>query len=205
MTCRYRYQPTCPRQVERGARGGYRQRRSDRGAHSRRPRDGTGRGDHARKRHPLRHPLRRCDLRAARPQGANSTGKSPRARRSQANQTLFEIQGPARCAADRRAHGAQFPAAAVRHRHGGACLCRAAEGHAAAACSTPARPSPGCASAQKYAVRVGGGQNHRMGLFDGILIKENHIMAAGSIARAVAAARVDRGPRSRGGRGGEPR
>jgi nicotinate-nucleotide pyrophosphorylase (carboxylating) len=48
---------------------------------------------------------------------------------------------------------------------------------------------PGLRSAQKYAVRVGGGANHRMGLFDGILIKENHIMAAGSIAAAVTAAR----------------
>jgi nicotinate-nucleotide pyrophosphorylase (carboxylating) len=48
---------------------------------------------------------------------------------------------------------------------------------------------PGLRTAQKYAVRVGGGQNHRMGLFDGILIKENHIMAAGSIAKAVAEAR----------------
>jgi len=47
---------------------------------------------------------------------------------------------------------------------------------------------PGLRSAQKYAVRTGGGHNHRMGLFDGILIKENHIMAAGSIAQAVAAA-----------------
>jgi nicotinate-nucleotide pyrophosphorylase (carboxylating) len=51
---------------------------------------------------------------------------------------------------------------------------------------------PGLRSAQKYAVRVGGGHNHRMGLFDGILIKENHIAAAGSIARAVSAAK--RGP-----------
>jgi nicotinate-nucleotide pyrophosphorylase (carboxylating) len=48
---------------------------------------------------------------------------------------------------------------------------------------------PGLRTAQKYAVRVGGGHNHRVGLFDGILIKENHIMAAGSIALAVAAAR----------------
>ena len=48
---------------------------------------------------------------------------------------------------------------------------------------------PGMRTAQKYAVRVGGGQNHRMGLFDGILIKENHIMAAGSIALAVSAAK----------------
>ena len=49
---------------------------------------------------------------------------------------------------------------------------------------------PGLRSAQKYAVRVGGGHNHRMGLFDGVLIKENHIMAAGSIAGAVAAAKL---------------
>jgi nicotinate-nucleotide pyrophosphorylase (carboxylating) len=49
---------------------------------------------------------------------------------------------------------------------------------------------PGLRSAQKYAVRCGGGQNHRMGLYDRVLIKENHIAAAGSIAAAVAAARV---------------
>jgi nicotinate-nucleotide pyrophosphorylase (carboxylating) len=48
---------------------------------------------------------------------------------------------------------------------------------------------PGLRTAQKYAVRVGGGHNHRIGLFDAILIKENHIAAAGSIADAVAAAR----------------
>ena len=45
-------------------------------------------------------------------------------------------------------------------------------------------------NAQKYAVRCGGGVNHRMGLYDGILIKENHIVAAGSIAAAVAAAQA---------------
>ena len=50
---------------------------------------------------------------------------------------------------------------------------------------------PGLRTAQKYAVRVGGGENHRLGLFDGILIKENHIMAAGSIGRAVQAARAN--------------
>ncbi|MCN4143925.1 MAG: carboxylating nicotinate-nucleotide diphosphorylase [Thiohalomonas sp.] len=48
---------------------------------------------------------------------------------------------------------------------------------------------PGLREAQKYAVRCGGGYNHRHGLFDGILIKENHIMAAGSIANAVQSAR----------------
>jgi len=48
---------------------------------------------------------------------------------------------------------------------------------------------PGLRTAQKYAVRVGGGHNHRLGLYDGILIKENHIMAAGGVAAAVARAR----------------
>ena len=48
---------------------------------------------------------------------------------------------------------------------------------------------PGLRAAQKYAVRCGGGHNQRMGLYDAILIKENHIIAAGSIPAAVAAAR----------------
>ena len=48
---------------------------------------------------------------------------------------------------------------------------------------------PGLRLAQKYAVRVGGGTNHRLGLYDAILIKENHIAAAGSILAAVTAAR----------------
>lgn len=48
---------------------------------------------------------------------------------------------------------------------------------------------PGLRLAQKYAVRCGGCQNHRIGLFDAVLIKENHIMAAGSITAAIATAR----------------
>jgi nicotinate-nucleotide pyrophosphorylase (carboxylating) len=48
---------------------------------------------------------------------------------------------------------------------------------------------PGLRRAQKYAVACGGCYNHRMGLYDGILIKENHIMAAGSIGAAIRAAR----------------
>lgn len=44
---------------------------------------------------------------------------------------------------------------------------------------------PGLRAAQKYAVKVGGAQNHRFGLFDAFLIKENHIMSAGSIENAV--------------------
>lgn len=47
---------------------------------------------------------------------------------------------------------------------------------------------PGLRLAQKYAVRCGGGTNHRLGLYDGILIKENHIIAAGNIERALRAA-----------------
>ena len=47
---------------------------------------------------------------------------------------------------------------------------------------------PGLRLAQKYAVRVGGGRNQRMALYDGILIKENHIAAAGGVTRALAAA-----------------
>ncbi|MFZ9391566.1 MAG: carboxylating nicotinate-nucleotide diphosphorylase [Burkholderiaceae bacterium] len=48
---------------------------------------------------------------------------------------------------------------------------------------------PGLRQAQKYAVRVGGGANQRLALWDGILIKENHILAAGGIAAALRAAR----------------
>ncbi|MGA9340852.1 MAG: carboxylating nicotinate-nucleotide diphosphorylase [Rhodanobacteraceae bacterium] len=49
---------------------------------------------------------------------------------------------------------------------------------------------PGLRDAQKYAVRAGGGCNHRMGLYDAVLIKENHIAAMGSISAAVARARL---------------
>jgi nicotinate-nucleotide pyrophosphorylase (carboxylating) len=49
---------------------------------------------------------------------------------------------------------------------------------------------PGLRKAQKYAVRRGGCHNHRLGLYDGILIKENHILALGSITQAVAAAKA---------------
>jgi nicotinate-nucleotide pyrophosphorylase (carboxylating) len=48
---------------------------------------------------------------------------------------------------------------------------------------------PGLRLAQKYAVRCGGGRNHRLGLYDMVLIKENHVVAAGGIQPAIAAAR----------------
>ena len=49
---------------------------------------------------------------------------------------------------------------------------------------------PGLRLAQKYAVRVGGGVNHRIGLFDTVMLKENHVRAAGSLAAAIRAART---------------
>ncbi|MBU2498424.1 MAG: carboxylating nicotinate-nucleotide diphosphorylase [Proteobacteria bacterium] len=51
------------------------------------------------------------------------------------------------------------------------------------------KTAPGLRLLDKYAVRMGGGFNHRMGLFDGILIKDNHIAAAGSVRQAVALAK----------------
>ena len=62
-------------------------------------------------------------------------------------------------------------------------------GHACVVLDTR-KTLPGLRQAQKYAVRVGGGQNQRLALWDGILIKENHIAAAGGIAAALAAARA---------------
>ncbi len=52
------------------------------------------------------------------------------------------------------------------------------------------KTTPGWRTMEKHAVRIGGGANHRFGLDDGILIKDNHIAAAGSIAKAVARARA---------------
>ncbi|MDP3843071.1 MAG: carboxylating nicotinate-nucleotide diphosphorylase [Oxalobacteraceae bacterium] len=63
----------------------------------------------------------------------------------------------------------------------------AVEGTGAAILDTR-KTLPGLRLAQKYAVRVGGGQNQRLALYDGILIKENHIAAAGSIGAVMAAA-----------------
>lgn len=67
--------------------------------------------------------------------------------------------------------------------------------YVAAVAGTPARildtrkTLPGLRCAQKYAVRAGGGCNHRMGLFDAVMLKENHVRAAGSIPAAIASAR----------------
>ncbi|MBK5275140.1 MAG: carboxylating nicotinate-nucleotide diphosphorylase [Desulfuromonadales bacterium] len=52
------------------------------------------------------------------------------------------------------------------------------------------KTTPGLREVEKYAVRVGGGINHRTGLYDGVLIKENHIAASGGIAEAISRARA---------------
>jgi nicotinate-nucleotide pyrophosphorylase (carboxylating) len=109
-----------------------------------------------------------------------------------ADQVLFTVQGPARAllTAERCAlNFLQLLSGTATAAHAYATLL---EGTQCRLLDTR-KTIPGLRTAQKYAVRVGGGHNHRMGLFDGILIKENHIAAAGSIALAVAAARRSAG------------
>ena len=65
---------------------------------------------------------------------------------------------------------------------------REAEGAGATIVDTR-KTTPGLRALEKYAVRVGGGGNHRMALYDGVLIKENHVAAAGGITAAVSRAR----------------
>jgi len=65
-------------------------------------------------------------------------------------------------------------------------------GSGAAVCCTR-KTTPGLRALEKYAVRAGGGQNHRFGLDDAVLIKDNHLAAAGGIAPAMAAARAHAG------------
>lgn len=101
---------------------------------------------------------------------------------------LADIEGPARAVLSGERTALNF----LQHLSGVA----TAAGKAAAAVSgTKSRitdtrkTAPGLRILEKYAVRVGGGFNHRMGLSDAVLIKDNHIVAAGGIPAAVAAAR----------------
>src|SRR5690349_22485519 len=105
-----------------------------------------------------------------------------------ANQTLFEIAGPARPVLTGERTALNFlqilSATATATRR----FVDAVSGTRCAILDTR-KTIPGLRTAQKYAVVCGGGQNLRMGLFDQVLIKENHIAAAGSLTAAVAAAR----------------
>ena len=105
-----------------------------------------------------------------------------------AEQKLCEVKGDARAllAGERTALNflQLLSAVATRTR----CYVNAISGTGAVIVDTR-KTLPGLRLAQKYAVKCGGGTNHRIGLYDGILIKENHIMAAGGIEPALRAAR----------------
>ncbi|HLY53425.1 MAG TPA: carboxylating nicotinate-nucleotide diphosphorylase [Steroidobacteraceae bacterium] len=105
-----------------------------------------------------------------------------------ANQVVFDIAGGARpvLTAERTAlNFLQLLSATATATHR---FVQAVAGTGCAILDTR-KTLPGLRSAQKYAVRCGGGLNHRMGLYDRVLIKENHIAAAGSLSAAVRAAR----------------
>jgi nicotinate-nucleotide pyrophosphorylase (carboxylating) len=104
-------------------------------------------------------------------------------------QTLFALEGPARALLTAERTMLNFvqllSGTATRARHYADLIA----GTSAKLLDTR-KTIPGLRIAQKYAVRCGGGRNHRMGLFDAFLIKENHIAAAGSIGAAIARARA---------------
>ena len=106
----------------------------------------------------------------------------------QAGVKLLSLQGPARSLLSAERTALNF----LGHLSGIATLTahcvRAIEGSHARILDTR-KTMPGLRSLEKLAVQLGGGQNHRFGLSDGVLIKDNHIKAAGGIAQAVAAAR----------------
>ena len=108
--------------------------------------------------------------------------------RASADQVLFHLRGPARALLTGERTALNFLQLLSGTATAAHAYVERLEGTGCRLLDTR-KTIPGLRTAQKYAVRVGGGHNHRIGLFDGILIKENHIMAAGSIANAVGAAR----------------
>lgn len=106
----------------------------------------------------------------------------------QAGDELLRLQGPARSLLSAERVALNF----LGHLSGIATLtancARALEGKHTRILDTR-KTTPGLRSLEKMAVQLGGGQNHRFGLSDGVLIKDNHIKAAGGITQAVAAAR----------------
>lgn len=102
---------------------------------------------------------------------------------------LAEVGGPARgiLTAERVALNFLQRLSGIATRTAG--LVRLVEGKRARIVDTR-KTAPGLRVLEKYAVRAGGGHNHRFGLDDGILIKDNHIIAAGGVAAAVSAAKA---------------
>jgi nicotinate-nucleotide pyrophosphorylase (carboxylating) len=114
----------------------------------------------------------------------------PEGRRSAADQVVLEVEGSARAllTAERTALNFLQLLSAVATRT--ATFVEAVRGTRAQIVDTR-KTLPGLRLAQKYAVRTGGGTNHRIGLYDAVLIKENHIAAAGGVRQVLqAAARV---------------
>lgn len=109
-----------------------------------------------------------------------------------ADESLCRLEGPARAILSGERAALNFlqtlsGTATTTARHVGA-----VHGTRAAILDTR-KTLPGLRRAQKYAVACGGGHNHRMGLYDAVLIKENHIAAAGSVGAALKAARAAAG------------
>jgi nicotinate-nucleotide pyrophosphorylase (carboxylating) len=106
-----------------------------------------------------------------------------------AGETLCHVHGPARAVLSGERMALNFlqllSGVATRTRH----YVDAIRGTGARILDTR-KTLPGLRKAQKYAVTCGGGKNHRLGLFDGVLIKENHVLAAGSITRAMQQAKA---------------
>ncbi len=103
---------------------------------------------------------------------------------AKASQTLFSIDGPARALLTGERTALNFlqtlSATATQTRR----YVDTIKGTKAVIVDTR-KTLPGFRLAQKYAVKIGGGANHRIGLYDGVLIKENHIMAAGGVVKAL--------------------
>lgn len=103
------------------------------------------------------------------------------------NTVLCEIEGPARAVLTGERTALNFLQTLSATATVTACYVAALKGTDTRVLDTR-KTVPGLRLAQKYAVRCGGGVNHRIGLFDAILIKENHILSAGSISNAISAA-----------------
>jgi nicotinate-nucleotide pyrophosphorylase (carboxylating) len=107
----------------------------------------------------------------------------------EAKDCLMEIEGPLRSILTGERVGLNF----VGHMSGIAnethTIVQAVEGTRARVCCTR-KTTPGLRAIEKYAVRCGGGYNHRLGLDDAVLIKDNHVAASGSLTQAIASVRA---------------
>ena len=112
----------------------------------------------------------------------------PDGTRLQPGDRLATIEGPARGVLTAERVALNFLGHLSGVATATATLVEAVKGHKARICCTR-KTMPGLRAVQKYAVRVGGGVNHRLGLDDAVLIKDNHLVAAGGVKPAILAAR----------------